>query len=244
MNVLIIGASSGIGKECAHIFSKNGHNVICGSRDGEELDNLVSDLKIRYCGNAYALRIDLTQLSTINTYVDDIYTIFTELDCVVVTAATMPPEGAEYFDKEALFDTTMTNYIGIAAILNKLSQRMMKASKGTILCLSSVAGDRGRKNNFIYGATKSALNTYLQGLRVKLHQHNIVVITVLPGYVDTLMAYGKVRAALSVSPSYFAKRTYKLTHSRRNIVYVPAIWWLVGKILKLIPETIYKRLSL
>lgn len=244
MNILIIGASSGIGRECAHVFSSEGHSVICSSRDKDELSNLVCDLSIRYNYKAYAVPLDLTQLTCINNFVKEIYSIFQKLDCVIITAGTMPPDGVDYSDQNALLNTAMTNYIGIAALINDISKRMTEVSAGTIICLSSVAGDRGRQSNFIYGASKSALNTYLQGLRMKLNRHNIQVITVLPGYVDTLMSYGKVKAVLAVSPSYFAKRIYKLSNSQQNIVYVPTIWWLVAKVLKSIPEAIYKRLHL
>ena len=244
MNILIIGASSGIGRECAHVFSSEGHSVICSSRDEDELSNLVCDLSIRYSYKAYAVPLDLTQLACINNFVKEIYAIFQKLDCVIITAGTMPPDGVDYSDQNALLNTTMTNYIGIATLLNDVSKRMTEVNAGTIVCLSSVAGDRGRQSNFIYGATKSALSTYLQGLRMKLNRHNIQVITILPGYVDTLMSYGKVKAVLAVSPTYFAKRIYKLSKSRRNVVYVPAIWWLVAKVLKSIPEAIYKRLHL
>lgn len=244
MNTLIVGASSGIGKECAHVFSAQGHNTICSARDKDELDYLVSDLKIRYGSNSYAIPLDLSQLSTLNDFVNKAYTVFDKIDCVVVTSATMPPDGAEYSDSQALLDTTMTNYLGVAALLNKLTERMMKTESGVIICLSSVAGDRGRKSNFIYGATKSALNTYLQGLRMKLHSYNIRVVTVMPGYVDTLMAYGKVQARFAVSPSYFAERVYALVQENRNIVYIPGVWWFIAMALKSIPESVYKRLPL
>ena len=244
MNVLIIGASSGIGRESAHVFSQEGHNIICSSRDEEELEYLVSDLKIRYDCQAYAVPVDLTQISTINNFVVKIYEIFQKLDCVIVTAGTMPADQEQYCDQKELFHSVMTNYIGIAAVLNDISVKMIGVNAGIIVCLSSVAGERGRQSNFIYGATKSALSTYLQGLRMKLNKYNIQVTTVLPGYVDTLMSYGKVNAFLAVSPYYFARRIYKLTRSGRNVVYIPAIWWLVAIILKLIPEAIYKRLHL
>ena len=78
---------------------------------------------------------------------------------------------------------------------------------------------------------------------MKLYKYNVHVITVLPGYVDTLMSYGKVKAFVAVSPHYVAKRIYKLTTSKRNVVYIPAIWWLVMRILKFVPEAIYKRFS-
>ena len=244
MNVLIIGASSGIGREAAHVFTREGHNVICSSRDEHELSDLASDLQVRYDCEAYAVPVDLTQISMVTSFVEQVFQIFETLNCVIVTAATMPNDERPYYDQKELLNTAMTNYLGIAAVLNEISRRMMKFKAGTIICLSSPAGERGRQSNFIYGATKSALSTYLQGLRMKLHKYNVHVITVLPGYVDTLMSYGKVNAVFAVSPGYVAERIYKLTRTKRNVVYIPVIWWLVIGILKFIPETIYKRLHI
>jgi len=243
LNVLIIGASSGIGREVAHVLSQEGHNVICSSRDGKELAELTSDLKVRYDCHAYAVPVDLMQLTMIDSFINQVYQIFETLNCVIITAATMPNEEKPYYDQKELFDTVMTNYLGVAAVLNEISKRMISINSGIIICLSSPAGERGRQSNFIYGSTKSALNTYLQGLRMKLYKYNVPVITVLPGYVDTLMSYGKVKAVFAVSPRYVARRISKLTSSKRNVVYIPAIWWLVMKILKFIPESIYKRLT-
>jgi len=149
-----------------------------------------------------------------------------------------------YYDEEELINTTNANYTGIALTLNEVSRRMAGGNSGVIMCLSSVAGDRGRQSNFIYGASKSALITYLQGLRMKMFKHNVHVITVLPGYIDTIMAYGRVQNCLAVSPQYAARKIYKLVKSNRNIVYIPPVWWLIMKIIKLIPEAIFKRLSL
>ena len=243
MNVLIIGASSGIGREVAHVLSQEGHNVICSSRDEKELVELTSDLKVRYDCHAYPVAVDLMQLSMINSFVNHVYQIFETLNCVIITAAEMPNEERPFYDQKELFNTGMTNYLGIAAVLNEISRRMMVINSGIIICLSSLAGERGRQSNFIYGASKSALSTYLQGLRMKLYKYDVHVITVLPGYVDTLMSYGKVKAIFAASPSYVARRIYNLTRSKRNVVYIPAIWWLVMRILKFIPETIYKRLT-
>ena len=244
MNVLIIGASSGIGREVAHVFSREGHNVICSARDEKELEYLVSDLKIRYNCQAYAVPVDLTQLSSINNFIKEIYEIFKAPNCIIVTAATVLANETQYYDQKALINTTMTNYVGIALVLNEISRRMVVNNWGTIVCLSSVAGERGRQSNFVYGASKSALTTYLQGLRMKLYKDNIHVVTVLPGYVDTPMSYGKINSRFAVSPRYVARRIYKLTKSKKNVVYVPAIWWLIMKIIKSIPETIFKRFHL
>jgi short-subunit dehydrogenase len=244
VNVLIIGATSGIGSTVAQVFSQEGYNVICSSRDEEQLGYLISDLEIRYGRKPCAAPIDLTKISSITGFVRRLYEDFKTIDCVVVTAATMPGNETEYYDEESLINTTMTNFIGIASVLNEISRRMINNNSGMIICLSSVAGERGRQSNFIYGASKSALNTYLQGLRSKLFKHNVYVITVLPGYVDTLMSYGKVKSQFAVSPYYVARKIYKLTKNKKDIVYVPSVWWLIMKIIKLIPEAIFKRLNL
>ncbi|MFW9877737.1 MAG: SDR family NAD(P)-dependent oxidoreductase [Candidatus Thorarchaeota archaeon] len=244
MNVLIIGASSGIGREVAQVFSEKSHNIICSSRDEKELVYLTSDLKIKYGNQAHAVPVDLTKISSIENFLKKIYEIYKTIDCVIVTAGTMPDDRMPYYNKEELINTMLTNYTGIALVLNEISRRMAYDKSGVIICLSSVAGERGRQSNFIYGASKSALTTYLQGLRMKLYKNNIHVITVLPGYVDTLMSYGKVKRQLAVSPRYVAKKVYKLTKSNRNVVYIPPPWWLIMRIIKLIPEAIFKRQAL
>ena len=244
MDVAIIGASSGIGRAVANIFAENKHNVICSSRDENELDSLVSDLRIRYDIKAYAVAVDLTNNLSIKKFIKRSYELFKTIDCCIVTAAVVDSVDKPYYDEEELINTTNANYTGIALTLNEISRRMAGDNSGTIMCLSSVAGVRGRQSNFIYGASKSALITYLQGLRMKMFKHNVHVITVLPGYIDTIMAYGRIRNSLAVSPQYAARKIYKLVRSKRNIVYIPPVWWLIMKIIKLIPETIFKRLSL
>ena len=244
MDVAIIGASSGIGRAVANIFAENKHNVICSSRDENELDSLVSDLRIRYDIKAYAVAVDLTNNLSIKKFIKRSYELFKTIDCCIVTAAVVDSVDKPYYDEEELINTTNANYTGIALTLNEISRRMAGGNSGVIMCLSSVAGDRGRQSNFIYGASKSALITYLQGLRMKMYKHNVHVITVLPRYIDTIMAYGRIRNSLAVSPQYAARKIYKLVKSKRNIVYILPVWWLIMKIIKLVPESIFKRLSL
>ena len=244
MDVAIIGASSGIGRAVANIYAENKHNVICSSRDENELDSLVSDLRIRYDIKAYAVAVDLTNNLSIKKFIKRSYELFKTIDCCIVTAAVVDSVDKPYYDEEELINTTNANYTGIALTLNEISRRMAGGDSGVTMCLSSVAGDRGRQSNFIYGASKSALITYLQGLRMKMYKHNVHVITVLPGYIDTIMAYGRIRNSLAVSPQYAARKIYKLVKSKRNIVYILPVWWLIMKIIKLVPESIFKRLSL
>jgi len=242
MNVWIIGASSGIGKEVAHVFSKKGWDVICSSRDENELHRLAGDLTTRYRGNAYVYPIDLENSSDISLYVEEVYNKHVNIDCVVVTAGTLPRNEEEYYNEVELLRVVRINYTGIASLLNGVSRRMVAKQNGIIICLSSVAGERGRRKNFIYGASKSALTAYLQGLRAKVFNDGVRVITVLPGYVDTVMAYGKVKKGLAASPKYVAEKIYMLLKQKKDVTYIPPIWWLIMAVVKLIPESIFKRL--
>lgn len=242
MKALIIGASSGIGREVAHVFSRNGWDVICSARDETELHMLSGDLKTRYGGNAHVAPVDLTDPVSVSRFVRELYVAHPIIDCVVMTAGTLPRDEEEHDGEEDLIRVTATNYIGVALMLNGISRRMAAKNAGVIICMSSVAGERGRRKNFIYGASKSALTTYLQGLRMKMHGHGVRVVTVVPGYVDTLMAYGKVRKGFAVSPQYVARKIYKLLGRNKDVAYIPPIWWLIMKTVKLVPESLFKRL--
>lgn len=242
MKVLIIGASSGIGREVAHVFSRNGWDVICSARDGAELHMLSGDLKTRYGGNAHVAPVDLTDPASVSRFVKALYEAHPIIDCVVVTAGTLPRDEEEHDDEEDLIRVTATNYIGVALMLNEISRRMAAKNAGVIICMSSVAGERGRRKNFVYSASKSALTTYLQGLRMKMYGHGVRIVTVVPGYVDTLMAYGKVRKGFAVSPQYVARKIYMLLGRKKDVAYIPPIWWLIMKTVKLVPESLFKRL--
>lgn len=243
MNVLIIGASSGVGRETAHLFSRKGHNLICASQDKEELRFLTSDLHIRYGGEATAVPTDLSDTDSVRKMLKSVYERYDILDCAIVTAGDMPPNQTPYWDENSLIHTTATNYIGIALVLNEVSRRMVEQHKGTIICLSSVAGDRGRERNFIYGASKSALTTYLEGLRMKTFRDGVRVVTIIPGYIDTPMSYGKVSGLLTASPQYAAKKIFSLLSNKKNVIYIPSVWRYIMFVLKSVPTLIFKRMS-
>jgi len=242
-NTVIIGASSGIGREAARIFSKEGHKLICAARDEDELILVANDLKIRYETAVHPIAVDLADRSSVRSFSKTLFEIFNQIDCLIITAGSIPGSDTPYYDEEALMKTIMVNYVGITMIVNEVARNMVQRKKGVIICLGSVAGERGRQNNLLYGASKSALHTYLQGLRMTLDRENVRVVTVVPGYVDTPMSYGKINKHLSVTPQYVAKRIYRLTQAKRNVVYIPWIWWIIMRLFQLVPECIFKKLG-
>jgi short-subunit dehydrogenase len=138
-----------------------------------------------------------------------------------------------------------TNYIAITRFLARLLPQIEASSSGhRIAFVSSVAGDRGRKTNFVYGAAKAALNTYAQGLRALLRPYGTTVLTIKLGYVDTRLAYGKTPALLTCSPAYVARSIRNAIHRQAMVIYLPWIWRPFMTLLKILPESVFIRLPL
>lgn len=137
------------------------------------------------------------------------------------------------------------NYAKLVPVLNYFAEKMISKRKGTIIALSSVAGDRGRQSNFIYGSAKAGLTAYLSGLRNYLYPHKVHVMTVKPGFVATKMTEGMpLNPKLTATPKQAADCIYKAYKKQKNIIYVLPIWWVIMQIIKNIPEFIFKKLKL
>ena len=138
-----------------------------------------------------------------------------------------------------------TNYIGPASLLAHLANRFAARGSGTLVGISSVAGERGRATNYIYGSAKAGFTAFLSGLRNRLAKQGVHVVTVLPGFVATQMTEGlDLPARLTAQPDEVARAIERAVDKRRNIIYVRPIWWLIMAIIKTIPERIFKNLKL
>ena len=153
--------------------------------------------------------------------------------------------------EEGLYDDENTeriidvNYAKLVPVLNFFAKKMESKRTGTMIVLSSVAGERGRQSNFIYGSAKAALTAYLSGLRNYLFDKKVHVITVKPGFMDTKMTEGlPLNPALTASPKKAAEGIYKAFKNKKNVAYVLPIWAIVMLIIRNIPEFIFKKLKL
>ena len=146
----------------------------------------------------------------------------------------------------AIADTVMlTNYVAPALFLGEVANRMEKRGSGTIIGISSVAGDRGRGSNYTYGSAKAGFTAFLSGLRNRLAKHGVHVATVKPGFVDTRMTAGmKLPPLLTAKPEEVGRAVFAAEQKRRDSIYVRPIWQIVMLIIRLIPERIFKKLSL
>jgi short-subunit dehydrogenase len=135
------------------------------------------------------------------------------------------------------------NYCGAISILTLAANEMEAAKSGFIVVIGSVAGDRGRQGNYIYGSAKGGLALFAQGLRSKLAKSSVHVMTVKPGYVDTRMTWGKPGVFLNANPEKVAARIHRALKQRKDVIYVPWFWGLIMFVVRAIPERFFKRLS-
>lgn len=241
MNVLILGANSDIAHEIAKCFAKDGATCLLASRNTEALASKVQDLQTRYSTPAHALPFDLCDYASHAPF----YANLEQKPDVVVLAGGLLGEQEkaqeDFAQAKAIIDTNLT---GAISILEIIAADFAQKQQGHIIGISSVAGLRGRADNYIYGASKAGLTAYLSGLRNRLHSANVAVLTVLPGFIQTKMtAHMKAPGPLAGTAEGVAKDIHHAYKKQKNILYTPKIWRLVMKVFCAIPESLFKKMA-
>jgi short-subunit dehydrogenase len=243
--VLILGASSSIARAVAHQFARAGHPIVLAGRDVEDAGRDAADLRLRYGVSAAARRFDATDFASHGELVDGCTTdANAPLEGVVVCHGTMAEQDEAARDFAVARRMIDTNYTSAVSILNPLADYFERRKGGFICAVSSVAGDRGRQSNYLYGSTKAALSTYLQGLRNRLGKFGVKVVTVKPGFVDTALTYGRPGMFLVATPQRVGADVFRAVRRGRNVVYTPWFWQGIMGIIKSIPEPVFKRMKL
>ena len=240
--VLILGARSDIARATARAFAAIGHPVQLAARDADSLAADQADLQTR-SGVAVTLHdFDALDADGFDAFVDAL----PELPQIVVSAVGLMGEQTENEDSIAAARAVLrSNFEGPALMLGVLANRFATRGSGTIVGISSVAGDRGRASNYVYGAAKAGFTAFLSGLRNRLAGQGVHVVTVLPGFVNTAMTAGmETPDALTAEPAEVADAIVKAVKKSRNVIYVRRVWWLVMAIIRNIPEAIFKKTSI
>lgn len=240
--VLILGARSDIARAVAHRFAALGHPVQLAARNSDSLQPDKTDIALRY-GVAVSLHeFDALDLGSHAAFLDAL----PELPAIAVCAVGfMGDQPASERDIFAAIEVMRSNYEGPASIFAHLANRFAERGSGTLVGISSVAGDRGRAVNYIYGSAKAGFTAFLSGLRNRLAKQGVHVITVLPGFVATRMTEGMdLPARLTADPDDVAKAIERAVAKRRNVIYVRPVWRIIMAIIRTIPEAIFKRLKL
>ncbi len=241
--VLILGATSAIARATAVAFAARGNTLYLASRDEDELRRIAADIYLRYGVNVYYGLFDAAATDTHEKFFKSVVAIMPDLSGVVLAFGYLGDQHAAR-DFSAGAKIIAANFTGAASILSLCANHFEALQRGFIIGISSVAGDRGRQSNYMYGAAKGALSLYLQGLRNRLYSSGVRVITVKPGFVDTAMTYGLPGLFLVASPQNIGERIVRSLDKSADVVYLPWFWRYIMLIIKHIPEPIFKRMKL
>lgn len=241
--ILILGATSAIARGSAEEFAKRGHPLILASRDIKELSRIASDLQIRFNVPVSSLAFHAEDTSSHPAFFNALFQNDKEIAGALIAFGELG--GKIHFDNFTEQEKTFRiNFIGAASALSQMASLLSKKRKGFLIGITSVAGERGRQSNFVYGAAKGALAIYLEGLRNKLYHEGVHVMTVKPGFVDTAMTFGLPGMFLIASPKDVGKKIVSALDRKRNVVYIPGFWRGIMAIIRAIPEALFKRLRL
>lgn len=240
--ILILGAGSDMAWATARQFARNGYSVILAARNIEPLKAMKSDLEIRYQVSVETVHFNAGDVESHQNYFDQLRLQPDIIACFFGYLGNQQ-EAEENWEEAAKIISA--NYTGAVSILNAAAIYLIIKGSGSIIGVSSVAGDRGRMSNYIYGSAKAGFTAYLSGLRNRLQKLNIAVLTVKPGFVATRMTAGlPLPKLLTATPAEAAKDIYAGYKNKKNVIYTKWFWRYIMVIITLIPETIFKRLKL
>ena len=235
--ILIVGATSGIGKELAKIYSRQGWEVAIAGRRTELLDKLSEELPAK----TYRLTLDVAKTEETKRSIEKLFDDIQGVDLVVINAGIGHLNDALNWEKEK--ETIETNVLGFAVVANAAMRHFLKKGTGHLVGISSIACLRGSHIAPAYNASKAFVSNYLEGLRVKVAKKNlpITVSDIRPGLVDTEMAKGEGLFWLA-PPEKAANQIFQAIEKKREIAYVTKRWALIALLLKLMPNFLFKRM--
>ncbi|MFW6027368.1 MAG: SDR family oxidoreductase [bacterium] len=241
---LILGGSSSIARAFARLVAAEGADVLLAGRDIEDLRRTAADLRVRGGVPARTMEFDARALDTHDAFVRACRQRAEGRLNVFVAFGAMPDQSAAETDFAKALEAIHVNYIGTLSILSRLAPAMAEQEGGSIVVLGSVAGDRGRRKNYVYGSAKAGVHAYLQGLRARLAHRKVRVVTVKPGFLDTAMTWGLAGILFPARPEAAARACLRLARRGPETAYVPWFWGPVMAAIRLIPEPLFKRLNI
>jgi decaprenylphospho-beta-D-erythro-pentofuranosid-2-ulose 2-reductase len=244
MRILMIGATSAIAQETARCFAQDGAELFLVGRNAIKLDDVKNDLLVRGAKQVEIFVLDVNDLARHEEMINEAIAAFSGLDAVLISHGTLGDQRKCELSVAETLKEFATNCTSAIALLTLLANYFEGQRRGCIVVVTSVAGDRGRQSNYVYGAAKAGLNAFLQGLRNRLAKSGVTVITVKPGLVDTPMTASLPKNPLFASARNIGQGVYEAIKERKDVVYLPWFWRPIMFVVKNLPEAIFKRLSL
>lgn len=241
--VLIIGASSAIAEHCARIWAARGDKLYLVSRNESHLRTIATDLKVRGASEMATNCVDLNDMDQHIEFLDAAEDAMGDVDVVLIAHGTLPNQKSCELSVEETLAEIQTNALSTISLLTLIANRFEAKRDGTICVISSVAGDRGRASNYVYGSAKAMVTAFASGMRQRLHKSNVAIVTVKPGFVDTPMTADFKKGLLWVKPNAVATKIVRAIDVSRTEVYVPGFWWAIMMFIKVIPSRIFRKLK-
>jgi decaprenylphospho-beta-D-erythro-pentofuranosid-2-ulose 2-reductase len=242
--IIILGATSGIALEVQRHLARQGHELLLMARSSQRLAELQSDLLIRGAQQVLTYSADLSSVQQHAAIFEFARRAFPDFDTVLLAYGSMRDQKDSEASVDVLLEQLQVNFVSATAILTLFAADLERRRTGCLAVITSVAGDRVRRSNYVYGSAKGALSLFLQGLRSRLHPAGVRVITIKPGPVQTPMTDHLSNAARFADPEHVARDIVRALERRApDILYTPRIWRYIMTGVRQIPETIFKRLS-
>lgn len=238
-SILIIGGTSDMGVAAAHTFAQHGFGVILAGRNMDQMEQHCKDIAIRYQVKASCKYVDLLATETHSSFFESFTTMPT---IVALFAGYLGDQRSAETDPGEAARIMASNYNGAVSVLLPFAEAFEKQKSSTIIGVSSVAGDRGRAKNYVYGSAKAGFTAFLSGLRNRLWKSGVSVITVKPGFVRSKMTEGMpLPEKLTATPQQTAEDIYRAYVKKKDVLYTKSIWRVIMLIIIHIPEFLFKK---
>jgi short-subunit dehydrogenase len=243
--VAIFGATSGIAAAVARHYAEAGARLVLVGRNNQELAETAADLKVRGAADVVVERADFAVTSQLQDVAATAWNTFDGLDIALVAYGNLPDQQAAEENSAFAEQTLVLNFLSPSLLCGELGRQFEAQRAGILAVISSVAGDRGRKSNYVYGAAKGGLQRYLEGLRHRLFGSGIQVLDIRPGFVSTKMtAHLDRRGSLWADPAHVAADIVMAIHKRRAVLYTPWFWRWIMLVVRNAPAPLFHRSSL
>jgi len=242
--ILIIGATSAIAEATARLWAARGDALFLVGRRADRLEVITADLRVRGAATVGSFVMDACDIAAHGDMLEAAELAIGGLDVALIAHGSLPDQKA----CEASVDLTLReidcNGLSVIALATLLGEKFEAQGRGSLAVIGSVAGDRGRQSNYVYGAAKGMVGLFLQGLRNRLARKGVHVLTIKPGFVDTPMTSAFSKGALWAKPASIASGIVRAIDRKCDEVYLPGFWYLIMALIRHIPERVFKRLPL
>lgn len=242
--ILIIGATSAIAEATARLYAAGAASLYLVARDASRLQTIAQDLQVRGAAATRTDTLNVSELAAHASVIDRACSALGGIDVALVAHGTLPDQ--ERCDTDLAYALREFEINGTAtiALAASIAHKLEEQGSGTLAVISSVAGDRGRASNYLYGSAKAAVSTYLSGLHQRLNALGINVLTIKPGFVDTPMTAAFKKGPLWAKPEQVARGIVRAIERRRSVAYLPAFWYGIMLVIRSIPEFVFRRIRL